>query len=88
MRLLQLPLWLAIGIGLAVFLSSINKDIATLLIFGSVFGLVYGGGMAMLKRPSQLGLKRAQAFGRKPFGRYDSALRSADFGKRAPHRRF
>ncbi|MEM6834487.1 MAG: hypothetical protein AAF562_12790 [Pseudomonadota bacterium] len=88
MRLLQLPLWLAIGLGLAVFLSSINKDIATLLIFGSVFGLVYGGGMAMLKRPSQMGLKQAPAFGRKPFGRYDSALRSSDFAQKTPHRRF
>lgn len=67
MRLLQLPLWLVIAFGLAIFFGSIDKDLATALIFASVFGLVYGGGMSMLKRPSQLGLKRGP--------RYDSALR-------------
>ncbi|MEM7569346.1 MAG: hypothetical protein AAF337_06085 [Pseudomonadota bacterium] len=54
MRLLQLPLWLCIGIGLAIFFGSINKDMATALIFGSTFGLVYGGGMAMMKKPSEI----------------------------------
>ncbi|MEO0412725.1 MAG: hypothetical protein AAF221_12895 [Pseudomonadota bacterium] len=68
MRLLQLPLWLAVSVGLAVFFGSIDKDFAAALIFASIFGLVYGGGMSMLKRPSQLGLKKAP--------RYDSALRA------------
>lgn len=67
MRLLQLPLWLAIALGLAVFFGSIDKNFGATLVFASIFGLVYGGGMSMLKRPSQLGLKNTP--------RYDGALR-------------
>lgn len=71
MRFIQMPLWLAIAMGLAVFLGSIDKDLATALIFASVFGLVYGGGMSLLKPPSMLGKKAASnaqgRLGNKPY---------------------
>jgi len=51
MRFLQLPLWLAIAIGLAVFFGSVDKDFATALIFASSFGLIYGGTMSLMKPP-------------------------------------
>lgn len=71
MRFIQTPLWLAIGIGLAVYLGSIDKDLATALIFACTFGLIYGGSMSLLKPPSMLGKKGARnyqgGFGRKPY---------------------
>lgn len=71
MRFLQMPLWMAIGIGLAVYLGSIDKDLATALIFACTFGLVYGGSMSLLKPPSMLGKRKARNYqgglGRKPY---------------------
>lgn len=71
MRFVQTPLWLAIGIGLAVYLGSIDKDLATALIFACTFGVIYGGSMSLLKPPSTLGKKSARntqgGFGRKPY---------------------
>lgn len=71
MRFLQTPLWLVIGIGLAVYLGSIDKDLATALIFACTFGLIYGSAMSLLKPPSMLGKRTARAyqggFGRAPY---------------------
>lgn len=69
MRFLQIPLWLCIALGVAVYLGSVDKNLATALIFASIFGLVYGGSASLLKRPSVLGKKPERAYRGRPGSR-------------------
>ncbi|MEM6681334.1 MAG: hypothetical protein AAF607_03740 [Pseudomonadota bacterium] len=90
MRFIQLPLWLSLAMGLAVYFGSIDKDLATGLIFASVFGFIYGGVMSTLKPPSQLGQNSSRdhqgGFGRKPYMRRKPALRRKKFGRQRSFR--
>ena len=53
MRLLQIPLWWTLALGVGLYFASANGDLAASITFASVFGFIFGGGMQAVKKTPQ-----------------------------------
>lgn len=50
MRIVQVPLWWSLALGVGVFIASIDGDMAAAITFASVFGFIFGGHMQVIRK--------------------------------------